>query len=386
MSVTHTISGGNVHLSGNRIQVILTGTNPQYKLAIKITCASLFGSPFEDEIKPDVNLNAEFDISGYFDQPVDYTFDYPGGGKVTAHSALAFVAYIDIGEVYIDSNGDRQVSWAGINETIRVLKGKLRPYELALLNDDRKSFASEYIDGGKFLTHLPNNQVVDLHQLIKLWYLSRWETNHDCVLKFRCETDDKVAHLPIEENVTLYSSGLFEFSMNPDHIGYYPAPGAKIIAYNFWLTETDANGGADISERRRFVIDLKYHEKTYYFYYVNPLSGIDCIRLTGEQKEGISTTVETAYKPAPVASGSKIPEIKTISAGSQRTWEINTGRKSRDEMLSLRDFLDSKQRWMIDPDNDQKVIPVYIEGADHLLSDSMEDLQKLSVKILEAFK
>lgn len=392
MSVTHTITGGTVHLSGNPIQVILTGTNPGYKLAVKITCAELFGSPFVDEIKPDGDLKAEFDISGYFDQPVDYAFNYPGIGKVTAYDALAFTATIDIGEVYTDVNGDRQESWAGVNQSIRVLKGRLRPYELALLNEDGKSFASEFIDGGKFLTHLANNQAVGALQEMKLWYLSRWDTDHQAVIHMAIETDFYTEPFEITEDTNLIPSGLFEFTINPTFWGFNIPPGSamppqnKILAYSFWLT--DKATGNDISERRRFVIDTTYYEKVFEFYYVNPLSGVDSIRLTGEHKQSVNTSVETATAPVPVGSGTKVPGIKTVSAGSQRSWEINTGYKSRDEMLALRDFLDSKQRWMVDPDRStwRKLIPVYIEGAESLLYDSMEDRQSLSIKILEAHK
>jgi hypothetical protein len=73
-----------------------------------------------------------------------------------------------------------------------------------------------------------------------------------------------------------------------------------------------------------------------------------------------------------------------ISANSQRSWELNTGPKSSEEILALRDFLSSRQCWMVDPANGQKLIPVNIEPGDHKLFDFMEDIQNLDIKILEA--
>ncbi len=346
------------------------------------------GSPYVEEIAP-LNLVSKFDISGFVDQPVQYSFDYPGNGKVSNHAALAFAVTIDIGEVWTDENGDRQEAWYG-NSQLRITKGKLRPYELALLNEEGKSFASEFIEGGKFLTHLADNQVVGPYQEMKLWYLSRWNTAHAATLNCTIISDGYFA-ATITENFNLTASGLFEFTVCPGIYGFFGMtydPHASIqlkpVKYIFWIS--DASG--DISERRTFIVDNNYYEKAFIFYYVNPLSGVDCIRLTGEYTEGLKTKSETAYKPVPVGSGTKVAGMKTISSGDQRTYELNTGIKTRAEILALRDFLTAKERWMVDPDRltYSRLIPVYIEGGDFELYNSMEDLQSLEITILEAHK
>lgn len=400
-----TIPGGAVQLSGNPIEIIVTTTaeamagKTKYKLAIKVTCAALMGSPYIEEIAP-LALVSKFDISGFVDQPVAYDFDYPAINKVTNHTALFFAVTIDIGEVYTDSDGDRQVTWAGFttNNAIRVLKGKLRPYELALLNEAGKTFNTEYVDGGKFLTNLSNNQEVSDRQEMKLWYLSRWTADHPATLHLEVKSDISGPGIPegspveYEEEVILTSSGLFEFTINPYFFGFNIPPGVnmpadtKALEYTFWLTHLDGENIVDISERRRFVIDNRYHEKEFVFYYVNPLSGVDPIRLTGEYSEKLKTESEAAYIPVPVGSGTKVASMKTISASGQRSWEINTGVKTPDEMRALRDFLEAKERWMVDPERlvYSKLIPVYIEGGEYLQFDSMKDLQDFEIKIMEA--
>ena len=72
--VTHTISGGLVHLSGNPIQITITA-NPDLdldlgktnrKLCLKVSCDKLMGSPFVEEIAPSFNgfgFDSVFDIS-----------------------------------------------------------------------------------------------------------------------------------------------------------------------------------------------------------------------------------------------------------------------------------------------------------------------------------
>jgi hypothetical protein len=388
MSVTHSITGGLVHLSGNPIQITLTASavKANQKLAVKVICDALMGSPFVEEIAPNrPGLQAVFDISGFIDQPVAYNFDFPATGVANPHDLLAFHVTLDIGEVWNDLNGDRQVDWMGItaNNQIRVIKGKLRAYELGLLNDAGKSFFSEYITGGKFLTHLPNYQKVASHQIPLLWYLSRWTENHAVTAHLKIETDHQAGPLTMTQELTLWDiTGLVDFAVQPAHWGFQPGPGERILGYEFWLS--DAAG--DISEHRTFLVDNRYYEKSFLFYYVNALSGIDCIWLNGPYSEGIKTQSETAYRAVPVLSGSKVASQTTVSSGSQRSWELNTGPKPATEILALRDFLSAKQCWMVDPFNEKKLIPVTIEPGEHKLFDINEDIQNLDIKILEAHR
>jgi hypothetical protein len=388
MSVTHAITGGLVHLSGNPIQITLTAdaVKANHKLAVKVTCDALMGSPFVEEIAPNrPGLLSVFDISGFIDQPVSPDFDFPAVGVVSAHPKLAFAVTIDIGEVWTDAAGNRQVAWNNLstNNSLTVIKGKLRPYELGILNDSGKSFASEYINGGKFLTHLPNNQIVSPTQIVKLWYLSRWTNIHTVEWNLSIVADLKVGHIPKTGEVLLNpNSGLLEFSINPAFCGFNIDPGENIISYTFWLSDS----GGDISERRTYIVDNAYYEKAFLFIYVNPLSGVDSIWLTGQYSEGLKTESEIAYRAISVLSGSKEASQISISSSSQRTWELNTGPKSLAEILSLRDFLSTRQCWMVDPANGEKLIPVNIEPADHKLYNVSEDIQNLDIKITEAHK
>lgn len=389
MNVTHTITGGLVHLSGNPIQIKLIGTPAgklNYKLALKVICSTLMGSPFVEEIAPNsVSFQSVFNISGFVDQPAVYSFDYPTIGAVSPHDLLAFNIELEIGEIWTDENGDRLESFftPDSNNKIRVLKGQLRPYDLALLNDSGKSFASEYINGGKFLTHLPNNQRVSPTQIPMLWYLSRWPELHPITLHLKINTADKVFHEPITQEHIIYDiTGLVEFAFQPAFWGFVTNENTQIESYEFWIT--DAMG--DVSEHRTFLVDHTYHENSFLFYYVNTLSGIDPLWLTGPYSEGLTTESEIAYREVPVLAGTKVASQTVVSSGSQRTWELNTGPKSRLEILALRDFLTSKQCWMVNPDNTQKLIPVIIESTDHQLFDSTEDIPNLTVKIREAHK
>lgn len=400
MSISYEVIGGGVYLSGNRIEVKITSTSAggkiNYKLALKITCADLIGSPFIEEIAPTA-LVSTFDISGFVDQPVDVTFDYPAAGVVSAHPLMAKNVSFDIGEIWNDADGYRQEHWEALDPAlnyIRVLKGKLRPYELGLLNDDNKNFTTEYINGGKFLTHLASPQLVQLGQIQKLWFLSPFNESTPCRWHLLYFVSTGGLPVPAEKTglVDLYSpftsgspTGVVEFNIEPSFCEGFENFLDNLLEYHFWIEEIETE--TIISEVRKFKVDQKYHEKSFTLLSLNPLSGVDVIWLTGQHTEGLKTESETVYRPVPVGAKSKVPGLKTVSSGGQRSWEINTGFKSREEIMALRDLLESRERWMVDPDNSAKLIPVIIESGDYKLFDSApEFIPNFEVKILEAHK
>lgn len=412
-----TITGGAVQLSGNPVQIVLTTEaaamvgKTSFKRALKITCAALMGSPMIEEIAPDANLAAIFDISGLVDQPAVYDFAFPAVGVVADHRALELNVALDVGEIYIDADGTRHVDWLALppaTNSIRILKGFLRPYELAKLEEIGRNFNSEYIVAGKFLTHLPNEMKVAPGQIVKLWLLSKFPAIHAASWWCQVYYNPYGYYLDYQTPVGVYSqyltdectldpiSGLLEFNIEPAFMGFwnFHSPGAKILAYKFWLEDV----AGEITEKRTFVIDDKYYEQSFFFYYVNPLSGIDSIWLHGEHSEHLKTERETAYRTVPVGSGTKVPGLKTVSGSRQRSWELNTGYKSKAEIAGLRDFLESRECWMVDPAFDtqngysgngstSRLIPVIIEAGEFTLFDSAPDyIPNLVIKILEANK
>jgi len=390
--MTITVPGGLIQLSGNAIEVDVTTTSgamvgkDKYKIALKVTCTALIGSPFIEEIAPDSALKSVFDISGLADQPIDTVFQFPATGVSQANTALERTITICSGEVYTDGNGDRQESWNTDNVNIRVLKGKMRPYDLGLLNDANKSFVSEYITAGKFLTNLPNPVKVLPTQIVKLWYMSHFAETHNAVWHCRitADTDEGPTDFNITGECILYpTTGLIEFNINPTFMGFDNtlSTAYKRIKYLFWLEDNTGH----ISETREFTVDNRYHENPFFFYSVNSFSVVDCNYLSGKYSENLKTESESAYKPVPFGSGTKVSSIKTVSASGRRSWKINTGFKTVKELQDMRDFLESKQIWMINPDNPVKLIPVNIDAGDYVINDSSPDfIPNLEIKVMEA--
>ena len=72
MSITATISGGLVQLTGNPVRIQCTGGSApadvsDYKIMLRIISedGKLNGAPFIDAIAPNIGGEAWFDISGY---------------------------------------------------------------------------------------------------------------------------------------------------------------------------------------------------------------------------------------------------------------------------------------------------------------------------------
>lgn len=388
MAVTYEIKGGLTHLSGNPIEIVLMAdeVRDNHKLVLKVTCKSMYnvelqGSPFPEEVAP-YNLQATFDISALTDYPADYGFAFPIGGGANPHDLLATKVTFQYGETWTDVNGDLQESWSTAAETLKVLKGKMHQYELSLLNEAGKSFSSEYIVGGKFLTHMPAVQTMSADMLGTVWFLGQWPDEH--VIHQNMKVKTNMREFTLIHNATIYSiTGLMELNFSADFWAFYDfLPGEKIYQYEFWITD-DSNPVFE-SEHRFFNIDYNYYDQSEIVYCVNPLSGIDRHWFRGSVKQGLSVTSETAVRPVSIDAGTQQATIKTNSVKGQRTWEINYGyRISKEDMLALRDLLETTQAWIVDKDNN-KLIPVYVESGDFELYNSLQDAQEISIKLREA--
>lgn len=421
MSVSINIAGGTVHLSGNPIKVTLTASEAKtnHKLLLKVQFDEQFGGPQTDAIIP-VNLVSEFDISGLVDNPVEYIFSYPDYDRIKAHTALAFLVTLTPGESWTDENGDMQEEFSENTSQIRVIKGKLSSYQLASYNDDETSFFEQFIGNGvfqvpdpippgswdpeaavdsdvffpasggmKFLTFMSLFQNVRDDQSLKLYLLSPWAENKEITAHFNMKIAGDEITIENRDVFTFIADGLYEFSFSVKE--FYTQGFEKIEYCDFFLSlATGEPEGRPsriaITEKRRFIVDYSYYENPYFFFYLNPLSGIDSIFLSGAFSEKLKTESETSYKPLLPGAGTQQASMITTNSSQQRVWEINTGIKSRDEMLAMRWFLSAKERWMVNPDDSQKLIPVYIEGGETLLDETDWDDKNIELKILEAHR
>ena len=131
MSLSVNIIGGPVQLSGNPVYIEVSNDSPpagilQYKSLLKILSqdGNLVGAPFVDAIASGGTHSALFDISGYVDQPISVSFQYPLTSAYSFYPRQAFNIQVIPGEQYIDvASGELIENWGVASSVFQMLKG-----------------------------------------------------------------------------------------------------------------------------------------------------------------------------------------------------------------------------------------------------------------------
>lgn len=377
---------GDVLLSGNNIWVTTDGSAPaaatQYKHLLRIvsTDGALIGSPIIDKGAPDSSNQFNFNIKARVNQPVVYDFEFPIETKAIAYDQLAFDITLEPGEEYIDINGDLQTVWSGDIDSHIVIKGGLS--HLKQMEISPESFYDDFIKAGKFLTWQPQGAVIAPDQPQKLWYIYDGETINArfFILAFYDGDDGFTAEETFD--LTIEEGELYEFNLDLDLWGIDAVTEThgkirKIIVgiYDALLKS------ATMSEDRTFYFDHNYYDENTFVYYKNSIGGIDCLWCSGKTTELLSTETTMGTKPDAIMRNHKQPTQVVSSLTGQRTWQINTGFKSKDELAALRDFIFSDQMWKVDGEN---AIPVYLENKEQILAQLSRNLDSIEFTLLEA--
>lgn len=387
MSITATISGGLVQLTGNSIRIKCSGAEvplgaSDYKILLKVISedGKLQGAPFLDGKPPDLNGEIWFDISGYVDQPVKAVFQYPPTGCVVAYPTQAFNIQVQTGERYIDILGDIQETWGPVSTIFQMLKGGLSPRQIAAMNDTGDTFYSFYLQAGKFLTARPFGDEVHPTQPVKLWFMSVANVSATFNVKAYYTDATTVIH---SEAVTLNTDSLYEFNCNPAHYGIELKPtGKKVDFFDVWI-----GSPLPVSETKRFYFDWKYCERPFFLLFANTFGGIDDVFLAGYGKDKFTTEGDINYKPQQRGATIYEPTLTSTDKSGQNKWAINTGHKTLTTLQYLRDLLISKQAWFLYPNlsiSRYIVIPIIIDNGDKLLLDRSENLFNMDIEFSEA--
>lgn len=388
MALALAIDGGTFHLSGNPIRGTITGAvapanSSEYKALVKITSVDglLIGGPFIDAIAPTGAGVAVFEFSGWVDQPQDKGFDWPLVGGLGSDSNYTLDVNFTPGESYFDDDNVFHETWGSASVTHFIIKGGVSFRELGQYYDDDSSFYEDIVEGGKFLTRQPDNLVVHPWQPTKLWLLAA--ANASVSLKIYAYYEDGSSYLYTSSH-TLYINILHEINCLPHHADAINMPpvkndGTRMDYYDVWIS--------GVTENRRFYVDHDYYQNCNFLFVANSLGGVDCIWLNGHMEDGFETELVSAIKTWTATSGAKNRTKVISSRAGRKTWKINTGYKSRDEMLGMADVLLSRQVWLLTDANGYNrgvLYPVNIKNSSALLNNSLEDLNNLELELEEA--
>lgn len=390
MSVTLSdIALNSTHLSGNRIWVKATSSgapagSTNYKILLKIVSADnvLFGGPFVDAIAPDASGVAWFDISGYVNQPISISFNWPQDGRFKAYPDMTYDIWLYPGESYIDSNGDLQESFGSVVEPFFIIPGKLGEEEIAAYNDASTNWFDAWCGVGKFLTRQPDTMVVHPKQPVKLWL--KWPSGTGATLTLTTigYYDDGTSETITQEPAVSRAS-IYEMNLQPELMGFAleKIDGSRLMYYTHQWT-----GGGLTSPLKRFDLDWSYNEFCSFLFFLNPIGGIDCIWLSGGEQPGHTTTAVSSKMSQ--AKGASVKQHTVfVHKSTQPTWKINTGYKSREEITALIDLFKSEYVWLLHNAHNPstaKLYPVIIQNSENILAEWDSDVHNLELDIIMA--
>ena len=385
MSITATVIGEAVQLTGNPIRIHCTGGSipaeaSEYKITLKITSedGKLEGAPFTDAIAPDISGEAWFDISGYVDQPVKALFQFPPSGSHVAYPTQAFNIQIQPGERYIDVDGKLQESWGTPSTIFQMLKGGLSPRQIAMMNDDNSNFYDTYIAGNQWLTPKPWGEEVHPTQAVKLWYMVAATTAATFTVKTYFDDGTDTTY---STGVTLDKDSLHEFNCNPANLGIDIEPAGKKANY-FDVSLTG-------SSTRRFHFDWDFVERPIFLMFANSLGGIDDVYLRGYIEDKFETDGDTVYHPPMRDDTVYDPTLITPNKSGQNKWKFNTGWKPITTLQFYRDLLVSKQAWYLYSGINQThliIIPIIVQNGNKTILKRKDNLFSMDIEVEEAHK
>lgn len=388
MSLTLTVPSGTFHLSGNPLYVKITGASPPagstgYRVLCRVnsTDGLLEGAPFTDARAPDGAGEALFDMSGYCDQPLDKSFDYPLTGGLVPYNQQTLDVTFTPGESYIDSGGNLQETWGTSGEGHFVVGGGVGPGTLGRYRDSGTSFYQEYVTGGRFLTHMPSGQRVHPFQPAKLWLLAPQSGDHDLRIKAWYQDGSSYQY---SSSHTFYRNIMHEINCLPCHADSLHMPpvktgGIRMTHYEVWIE--------GVTGPYRFEVDHGYHPQCHFLFFFNSLGGLDVVWLHGEVVRRFRTGSQVVSSPFPREGRERDRTLLVASRTGQRMWKINTGWKSREEMASLQDLLLSREAWMLEDAglyNGGTLVPVTVVSGTQELWDTQKDLCSLDLELEEA--
>jgi hypothetical protein len=400
---TCTVPGGPVQLSGNPILIVGTTDTPatgitDHFILCKVTCTNnaIPGGPWTDSIAP-LAGSATFDISELVDTVFAYIFntEVSAASRFHERATLSADITVEIGESYIDADGDLVETWSAAPEEITILKGKLTRHEFNIINANGLTFYTTYVNDynnvTKWLTKLetlisiehsgtwrrPVLNVSSVSDEVKGWFIA--PSNDDMHVICYCYYSDGTEFTysdPSTHTVTkdkLYEIDLNKFVSNTEN--------KTVTQYLLYLYGSNFE-----TEMYTVNVDNTYHETQQTLFFSNTLGVVEAMQCYGETKEEITTKGETVslnnYGFAVLT-----PTIVMVNGEYKTRYKINTGFKTLSERRWFRDMLISENVWLkqsypiVAHPSDINCVPVVIVPGSYTIDDTSEDLTSIDFEV-----
>jgi hypothetical protein len=333
----------------------------------------------EKRITPDADHHAIFDVSKILRWNPDKAFTYPGNTSdlVTKRNDLRKKYYLTYSQKYgtplveynIDDTGYFYVLSGGLS---RILQSKY--------NQDSSSWwADKLAETSKsFLSRSPLIKNTDIAAAERLYFIcpeNKAELYLHVKVYYVDEPDGIETIRKKITNAAIYDIYEIDCSYLSLGLGFTAedSGNGNVTKWEVWLED----GSAAYSEVRSFILDDVYSSKIRHFIFNNCFGVPEGIRFTGllTEKAGFAGSIATFIRDV-----DDIPsdgEQNFVDAFEQRSFSVNSGWITREEVNQLREFLTSRRRyWLVNSMalpvvfNDVNIITS--EDNQHLFSAEME--------------
>lgn len=400
MAFTVNIPGGPVQLNGNPILINATtttqgGINHRMLCKVTNTNGTIPGGPWTDSIQP-FSGAVQFNIQGYVDMIFDYEFQesHDTDDFYFERNSLISVITVEIGEKYVDGNGDLVETWRGSPDTLTILKGKLTRHELNSLTSLNVNFYDYFINTTpvRWLTKLertfvpgtiqqasrPILHVNHYYNVAKAWFIAPSNDNLVAKCSFVYKNGQVVTVTSDPFAVTKHK--LYEIPLS--YFAQELNDNQALDRYDVWFEGSVFNVEkyTVFSERENSM-----SEENPIIFFANSLGVVEAVNCYGQVRQGLQTKGETVY----VDNNDFEVKKHTVSlrdASSTTPFFINTGFKTVEERRWLVDLLESEFVWLYLPHinnafgNPYTAIPVTIVPGNYDIYDSEQDLMSLDIE------
>ncbi len=237
----------------------------------------------------------------------------------------------------------------------------------AIYNQQNSSFWEKLGYNQYFLSWQPKTKKVSMNQVEKLYFLAQ---NAMTSLSFRISfyylDGSSQLNLAFSSIEVPPDKGVIELTVSPAILKGRATRPTEIKYYTVWLTWQSER----ISEIRTYIIDYTPFAYPRYFLFLNSLGGYDTLRTTGVQENSLEYERQSVTKALMPDFTTRDHELSSFLVGENVIYKSNTGWRTLEEMAWLRDFMLSKQVFLI---NYNVLVPMVITSTSvHQKTDGVE--------------
>lgn len=311
---------------------------PDFKLGVQtlISEDSDYRQVSEDLQPLDENDEVYFDVHKPLKPELSEDFKFPEASDtiIIARDLICREYKIKYFERYGSTPENKKVASSG---TFYVLNGGISFLQEAIYNRLESNFWAKLSYNQYFLTWQPLIKTIDKWQVEKLYFLVQG-SHSSLKLKIKIYYNDETSTSTVTK--TTISSPVqyqvYEICLTNNILQLSGWDQENIEKIEVWF---DDQADQRVSEIRTFIYDYNYYENARYFMFLNSLGGRDTIRTTGQGINNLEYDRAEINKVLNFDFTEKDRQISQLKPTERKTYKVNTGWKTEDDIEWLRDLL-----------------------------------------------